>query len=49
MVFEVLETIKGKKTKTVKTKFDKREDAIKYAEASHHRTEVYQVEYKKKA
>ena len=48
MVFEVMETIKSKnKIKTKKTKFDKHENAIRYATESKHRTEVYRLEYRK--
>jgi hypothetical protein len=43
MAFEVMETIKSKN----KTKFDKHEDAIRYATESKHRTEVYQLDYRK--
>lgn len=47
MVYEVMEKIKSKnKTKTKKIKFDKREDALRYATESKHRTEVYQIEYR---
>lgn len=50
MAYEVMETIKSKsknKTKTKKTRFDKHEDALRYAAESKHRTEVYQLEYRK--
>lgn len=48
MAYEVMETIKSKnKTKTKKTRFDKHEDALRYAAESKHRTEIYQLEYRK--